>query len=221
MIMAVGLASVQAAMFHLFTHAFFKALLFLGAGAIIVDAASRAEHLEDGRARGHDLGSPSLHFLVGTLALIGCPPFSGFFSKDAILGLAYEKNRAIFWLALFTAFLTAFYMLRLVVVVFFGKPRSDKAPHGRRSTIRDDRAADRSGGARVCSRVSDFSRRIFVQSAAARKRNRLAGSGAGAWRNAARERSSRFRLYRNRESDPLDLAPSSQAILLRRTLFVG
>ena len=65
--------------------------------------------------------------MVGTLALIGCPPFSGFFSKDAILALAYEKNASIFLLALFTAFLTAFYMLRLVIVVFFGKPRSDQA----------------------------------------------------------------------------------------------
>jgi NADH-quinone oxidoreductase subunit L len=77
------------------------------------------------------LGITFLTFLIGTLALIGFPPFSGFFSKDAILELAYEKDRAIFWLALFTAFLTAFYMLRLVVVVFFGKPRSDQARAGR------------------------------------------------------------------------------------------
>jgi NADH-quinone oxidoreductase subunit L len=70
-------------------------------------------------------------FLIGTLALIGCPPFSGFFSKDAILAVAYEKNQVIFWLALFTAFLTAFYMLRLVLVVFFGKARSEHAEHGK------------------------------------------------------------------------------------------
>jgi NADH-quinone oxidoreductase subunit L len=77
------------------------------------------------------LGITFLTFMVGTLALIGLPPFSGFFSKDAILAIAYEKNPAIFWLALSTAFLTAFYMLRLVVVVFFGKPRSDQARMGR------------------------------------------------------------------------------------------
>src|SRR5436189_369293 len=65
--------------------------------------------------------------MAGTLALIGFPPFSGFFSKDAIFVLAHEKNGAIFWLALFTAFLTAFYMVRLAVVVFFGKPRSNPA----------------------------------------------------------------------------------------------
>jgi NADH-quinone oxidoreductase subunit L len=130
MIMAVGLASGQAAMFHLFTHAFFKALLFLGAGAIIVMLHHEQNIWKMGGLAGR-LGVTFLTFLIGTLALIGLWPFSGFFSKDAILALAYEKNRAIFWLALFTAFLTAFYMLRLVVVVFFGKPRSDRARAGR------------------------------------------------------------------------------------------
>ena len=66
-------------------------------------------------------------FLVGALALIGCPPFSGFFSKDAILALAYERNTPIFAVALFTAFLTAFYVIRLLVIVFFGRSRSDIA----------------------------------------------------------------------------------------------
>jgi NADH-quinone oxidoreductase subunit L len=130
MIMAVGLASGQAAMFHLFTHAFFKALLFLCAGAIIVMLHHEQNIWKMGGLAGR-LGITFLTFLIGTLALIGFPPFSGFFSKDAILALAYEKDRAIFWLALFTAFLTAFYMLRLVVVVFFGKPRSDQARIGR------------------------------------------------------------------------------------------
>ena len=130
MIMAVGLASGQAAMFHLFTHAFFKALLFLCAGSIIVMLHHEQNIWKMGGLAGR-LGITFLTFLVGTLALIGFPPFSGFFSKDAILLLAYEKDRTIFWLALFTAFLTAFYMLRLVIVVFFGKPRSDHARAGR------------------------------------------------------------------------------------------
>src|SRR5881275_1173129 len=130
MIMAVGLASGQAAMFHLFTHAFFKALLFLGAGSIIVMLHHEQNIWKMGGLAGR-LGITFLTFLVGTFALIGLWPFSGFFSKDAILALAYETNRAIFWVALFTAFLTAFYMLRLVVVVFFGKPRSDRARTGR------------------------------------------------------------------------------------------
>jgi len=130
MVMAVGLASGEAAMFHLFTHAFFKALLFLGAGSIIVMLHHEQNIWKMGGLAGR-LGITFLTFMVGTLALIGFPPFSGFFSKDAILALAYGKNLAIFSLALFTAFLTAFYMLRLVVVVFFGKPRSDLARAGR------------------------------------------------------------------------------------------
>jgi len=130
MIMAVGLASGEAAMFHLFTHGFFKALLFLGAGSIIVMLHHEQNIWKMGGLAGR-LGITFLTFMAGTLALIGFPPFSGFFSKDAILALAHEKNSAIFWLALFTAFLTAFYMVRLVVVVFFGKPRSNPARAGR------------------------------------------------------------------------------------------
>jgi len=130
MVMAVGLASGEAAMFHLFTHAFFKALLFLGAGAIIV-MLHHEQNIWKMGGLARKLRVTFFTFLIGTLALIGCPPFSGFFSKDAILALAFEKNTAIFALALFTAFLTAFYMLRLVLVVFFGKPRSENAEHGK------------------------------------------------------------------------------------------
>ncbi len=132
MIMAVGLASGEAAMFHLFTHAFFKALLFLGAGSIIIMLHHEQNIWKMGGLAGK-LRITFGTFLIGTLALIGCPPFSGFYSKDTILALAHEKNAAIFYLALFTAFLTAFYMLRLIIVVFFGKPRSDHAAHGKES----------------------------------------------------------------------------------------
>ena len=126
MMMAIGLASNEAAMFHLFTHAFFKALLFLAAGSVIL----MLHHEQDiwkmgGLAK--NLPITFLTFSVGALALIGCPPFSGFFSKDAILALAYQRDRPIFIVALLTAFLTAFYVLRLLVVVFFGKPRSQVA----------------------------------------------------------------------------------------------
>src|SRR5947199_9822713 len=72
-------------------------------------------------------------FAVGALALIGCPPFSGFSSKDAILALAYERNMPIFAVALFTAFLTAFYVIRMPVIAFFGNPRSDSARESRES----------------------------------------------------------------------------------------
>jgi len=126
MIMAVGLASGEAAMFHLFTHAFFKALLFLGAGAVLV-ALHHEQDIWKMGGQGRNLFLTFITFGVGMLALIGCPPFAGFFSKDAILSLAYNRNPTIFALALLTAFLTAFYMMRLFVVVFFGKPRSSVA----------------------------------------------------------------------------------------------
>src|SRR6266513_2920135 len=123
MIMAVGLASGEAAMFHLFTHAFFKALLFLGAGSVLVALHHEQDIWKIGGLR-RKLPITFVTFSAGALALIGCPPFSGFFSNDAILALAYERNIPIFIVGLFTAFLTAFYVMRLLVIVFFGKPRS-------------------------------------------------------------------------------------------------
>ena len=126
MIMSVGLASNDAAMFHLFTHAFFKALLFLGAGSVIV-MLHHEQNIWNMGGLSRKLPITFATFLVGALALIGCPPFSGFFSKDAILALAYERNTAIFAVALFTAFLTAFYVIRMLVIVFFGNARSDIA----------------------------------------------------------------------------------------------
>src|SRR5947208_821662 len=126
MMMAVGLASNDAAMFHLFTHAFFKALLFLGAGSVIV-MLHHEQNIWNMGGLSRKLPITFASFLVGALALIGCPPFSGFFSKDAILALAYERNTAIFAVALFTAFLTAFYVIRMLVIVFLGNARSDIA----------------------------------------------------------------------------------------------
>jgi NADH-quinone oxidoreductase subunit L len=128
MITAVGLASGEAAMFHLFTHAFFKALLFLGAGAIII-MLHHEQNIWKMGALARRMQTTFLTFGVGALALTGFPGFSGFFSKDAILAIAYERNPAIFAFGLFTAFLTAFYMVRLVLVVFFGKPRTEAAQH--------------------------------------------------------------------------------------------
>ncbi|MEA3209400.1 MAG: NADH-quinone oxidoreductase subunit [Chthoniobacter sp.] len=129
MIMAIGVSAPGAAMFHLFTHAFFKALLFLGAGAII----HALHHEQDIWKMGGLSGKMKwtfLSFTAGTLALIGCPFFSGFFSKDVILLAAYHRSFFLFALGLFTALLTAFYMTRLFVVVFFGRSRSDEAEHG-------------------------------------------------------------------------------------------
>jgi NADH-quinone oxidoreductase subunit L len=132
MVMAVGLASGQAAMFHLFTHAAFKALLFLGAGSVIYVLHHEQDIWRMG-GLAKRLPVTFVTFLVGMLALIGFPGFSGFFSKDAILLLAYERNPPIFALGTFTALLTAFYMTRLMVVAFFGPPRSEKAAQGSES----------------------------------------------------------------------------------------
>src|SRR5881398_407950 len=126
MVMAVGLASNEAAMFHLFTHAFFKALLFLAAGSVIV-MLHHEQNIWKMGGLSRNLPITFLTFGAGALALIGCPPFSGFFSKDAILVIAYERNMPIFVVGLLTAFLTAFYVIRLFVVVFFGKARSEIA----------------------------------------------------------------------------------------------
>ena len=132
MVMAVGLASNEAAMFHLFTHAFFKALLFLAAGSVIISL-----HHEQNIWRMGGLASKLKitfgTFAVGALALIGCPPFSGFFSKDAILVLTFQRDMPIFVVGLTTAFLTAFYVARQIIIVFFGKPRSDVARSGKES----------------------------------------------------------------------------------------
>jgi len=126
MFMAIGLASNEAAMFHLFTHAFFKALLFLAAGSVIV-MLHHEQNIWKMGGQAKNLTITFFTFSAGAFALIGCPPFSGFFSKDAILALAYERNVPIFIFGLLTAFLTAFYVLRLLVAVFFGKPRSQAA----------------------------------------------------------------------------------------------
>src|SRR5467141_4098579 len=132
MVMAVGLTSNEAAMFHLFTHAFYKALLFLAAGSVLVSLHHEQNIWKMG-GLAQKLKITFATFAVGALALIGCPPFSGFFSKDAILALAYQRNMPIFVIGLFTAFLTAFYVVRLLVIVFFGKPRSEIASESRES----------------------------------------------------------------------------------------
>jgi NADH-quinone oxidoreductase subunit L len=134
MVMAIGLSSSDAAIYHLFTHAFFKALLFLGAGSVIIALHHEQDIWEMG-GLSKNLTVTFVTFLVGALALMGCPPFSGFFSKDAILALAYEHNTPIFVLALGTAFLTAFYVTRMLVVVFLGHPRSHAARIGRESPL--------------------------------------------------------------------------------------
>jgi NADH-quinone oxidoreductase subunit L len=109
-----------ASMFHLFTHAMFKALLFLGAGAVIHYIHSN-EMKDMGGLRKY-LPITHITFLLACLAIAGVPPFAGFFSKEEILLAAYENNPAIYYIALFTSGLTAFYMFRLYFMIFWNKP---------------------------------------------------------------------------------------------------
>lgn len=109
-----------AAMFHLFTHAFFKSLLFLGAGAIIHAVHTNDMHEMGGLRK--QLPVTHISFLIACLAISGIPPFSGFFSKEAILSAAYDNHKWIYAVALITAGITAFYMFRLYFSVFWNKP---------------------------------------------------------------------------------------------------
>jgi NADH-quinone oxidoreductase subunit L len=130
--MAVGLAGPTVAMFHLTTHAFFKALLFLGAGSVILAVHHEQDIWKMGGLRSK-MPTTFRTFLVGTLALAGVPPFSGFYSKDGILAQAVvTRHYGLFLLGLFVAVLTAFYMFRLVFVVFGGTAR-EKADHAHES----------------------------------------------------------------------------------------
>ena len=135
MVAAVGMGAVSAGMFHLATHAFFKALLFLAAGSVI----HAMHHEQDIWAMGglrKKMPVTFATFGVATLALTGFPfLFAGFYSKEAILVAAFGANRAIFAVLLFTAGLTAFYMFRLFVVAFFGSPRGAAATHAHESPL--------------------------------------------------------------------------------------
>ena len=109
-----------ASMFHLFTHAFFKSLLFLGAGVVIHFIHSN-EMKDMGGLRKY-LPITNLSFLVACLAISGIPPFAGFFSKEEILLAARNSNKIVYWVALLTSGLTAFYMFRLYFSIFWNKP---------------------------------------------------------------------------------------------------
>ena len=129
MVMAVGLSAPQASMFHLFTHAFFKALLFLGSGAVIYACHHEQDIWKMGGLKSK-MPITFLTFVIGTAALMAVPfVTSGFYSKEAILEAALHQNKLLFAVGAFTAFLTAFYMTRLVIVTFFGKPRAHGADH--------------------------------------------------------------------------------------------
>ncbi len=129
MVMGLGAGSLVAGQFHLLTHAFFKALLFLGSGCVIIGT----HHEQDMRKMGGLRKYMPITFwcyLFGMLALCGVPPFAGFFSKDEILLSTFHRNKYAWGLATFAAFLTAFYMTRQMYMVFAGKWRGGENDHG-------------------------------------------------------------------------------------------
>ena len=133
MFLGLGVLSYSAGMFHLITHAFFKALLFLGAGSVIHAVATNNMKEMGGLARAMPVTFWT--FLVATLALTGIPPFSGFFSKDAILLAAYAHDKTLWLLRAAGAFVTAFYMGRLTWYTFAGSyrggsPAASQGAHG-------------------------------------------------------------------------------------------
>ena len=122
MFLAVGSGAYVAAIFHMITHAFFKALLFLGSGSVI----HGMHHEQDMRKMGALrvlMPVTGFTFIIGWLAIAGVPPFAGFWSKDEILLYVFANNRALYVVGLVTALLTAFYMTRQVIMVFFGEAK--------------------------------------------------------------------------------------------------
>jgi len=133
MFVALGVGAYSAAMFHVTTHAFFKALLFLGAGSVIHALGGEQDIRKMGGLKGVTKVT-YVTFLIGTLAIAGIPGLSGFFSKDAILAAAYEAHPAIWAVSLLISLLTCFYnMFRLVFVVFTGPAKSQGPDHAHES----------------------------------------------------------------------------------------
>ncbi|MFZ9602340.1 MAG: NADH-quinone oxidoreductase subunit L, partial [Ilumatobacteraceae bacterium] len=134
MFLAIGSGAYVAAIFHMVTHAFFKALLFLGSGSVI----HGMHHEQDMRKMGalrKAMPITGFTFIIGWLAIAGVPPFAGFWSKDEILLYVYANNPVLYVVGLVTALLTAYYMTRQVIMVFYGKARwsdhsEDHGAHG-------------------------------------------------------------------------------------------
>ncbi len=137
MFLAIGSGAYVAAIFHMVTHAFFKALLFLGSGSVI----HGMHHEQDMRKMGAlRIAMPvtAFTFIIGWLAIAGVPPFAGFWSKDEILLYVYADNRLLYAVGMVTALLTAYYMTRQVIMVFFGEARWNDAAdeHGAHGDFR-------------------------------------------------------------------------------------
>ncbi|MFZ6014088.1 MAG: NADH-quinone oxidoreductase subunit L, partial [Bacteroidota bacterium] len=125
MFVALGVGAYSSGIFHMMTHAFFKALLFLGAGSVIHALSNEQDIRLMGGLRKY-LPITFATFLIGTLAISGIPPFAGFFSKDEILANAFANNQMVWALAFVTSLLTSFYMFRLFFLTFSGGTRASK-----------------------------------------------------------------------------------------------
>ena len=125
MFLGLGVMAYSSGLFHVITHAFFKALLFLGAGSVI-HAMSDDQDIRNMGGLWSKIKITAITFLIGTIAISGIPPLSGFFSKDEILAHVYSHNKLMWGLALLGSFMTAFYMFRLFFVTFGGKFRGTK-----------------------------------------------------------------------------------------------
>jgi NADH-quinone oxidoreductase subunit L len=128
MFLGVGCGAFSAGIYHLVTHAFFKALLFLGAGSVI-HALSGEQDLRHMGGLRKKIPWTYLTMLCAAVAIAGVPPFSGFFSKDAILVAAHQHAPWMYWLGTLTAGMTAFYVFRAIFLAFFGEYRGDKHAH--------------------------------------------------------------------------------------------
>ena len=150
MILAIGTGSFVAAIFHMITHAFFKALLFLGSGSVIHGMADEQDMRRFGALKKF-MPITAGTFIIGWLAIAGVPPFAGFWSKDEILLSAWDlggiNGRALWALALITAVLTAFYMSRQVFMTFYGDYRFDKPDQGELDSAWDAYIAEVDGKA--------------------------------------------------------------------------
>ena len=122
MFLATGVGAFSAAAFHLMTHAFFKALLFLGSGSVIHAMNDEQDMQKMGNMRRY-MPVTFITMFVGSIAIAGIPPFSGFFSKDEILAYTFQENKVLWGLAVITAGMTAFYMFRLIFMTFYGEYR--------------------------------------------------------------------------------------------------
>lgn len=126
MFLGLGVGAYSSSVFHVTTHAFFKALLFLGAGSVIHAMGGEQDIRKMGGLKSH-IKITFITMLIGTIAISGIPPFSGFFSKDEILAHVYEHNKVLWLVGMITSMLTAFYMFRMMFVTFWGKFRGTHA----------------------------------------------------------------------------------------------